>query len=139
VLGQPGRGIVGPHVDRVPRHVRRRLRGGHPSGSFLFGSVLRDRFLEQLLLVLGGTPAAVDDELDPVARGIGCGLAQGAEEGLVKVGYGGKIVVEDRRAVRDGTVRLAKCTTVLPGKDGGTVRRARRATVLAAKTTMLAG
>src|SRR5215210_6784180 len=38
VLGQPRRGIGGPDVDRVPRHVRRRLRGGHPPGGFLFGS-----------------------------------------------------------------------------------------------------
>ena len=35
VFGQPRRGIDGPDVDRVPRHVSRRVGGGHPSGSFL--------------------------------------------------------------------------------------------------------
>jgi hypothetical protein len=90
-----------------------------------------------LFLILRGTPAAVYDELDPVVRGIGCSLAQGAEEGWIKVGYGRKIVIEDRGAVGDGTVRLAKRTTVLTGKDERTARLARRATVLAAKTTVL--
>ena len=32
VLGQPRRGIGGPDVDRVPRHVRGRARGWPPSG-----------------------------------------------------------------------------------------------------------
>ena len=36
VLGQPRRGIGVPDVDRVPRHVSRRVGGGHPSGGFLF-------------------------------------------------------------------------------------------------------
>ena len=36
VLGQPRRGIGGPDVDRVPRHVSRRVGGGHPSGGFRF-------------------------------------------------------------------------------------------------------
>ncbi len=107
-----------------------------------------------MLLVLRGTPAAVDEELDPVARGISCSLAQGTEEGWIKVGYGWKIVIEARRAVGDrtvslakrttlfagkdeGTVRLAKRTTVLAGKDEVTLRLARRTTVLAAKTTVL--
>ena len=36
VLGQPRRGIGVADVDRVPRHVNRRVRGGHPPGSFLF-------------------------------------------------------------------------------------------------------
>jgi hypothetical protein len=40
-----------------------------------------------LLLVLGGTPAAIDEELDPVDRSIGCGSAQRAEEGRIEVGY----------------------------------------------------
>ena len=46
VLGQPRRGIGGPDVDRVARHVSRRARGGHPSGSFRFRAVLRDRLTE---------------------------------------------------------------------------------------------
>ena len=36
VLGQPRGGIGGPDVDRVPRHVSRRVGGGHPPGGFLF-------------------------------------------------------------------------------------------------------
>jgi hypothetical protein len=35
-LGQPRRGIEGPNVNRVPRHVSRRVGGGDPSGSFRF-------------------------------------------------------------------------------------------------------
>jgi hypothetical protein len=66
-----------------------------------------------LLLVLRGTPAAVDVELDPVARGISCSPAHGTEEGWIKVGYTGNLVVKDRRAVGDGAVSLAKRTTVL--------------------------
>ena len=38
VPGQPRRGIDVPDVDRVPRHVSRRVGGGHPSGSLLFSS-----------------------------------------------------------------------------------------------------
>ena len=90
-----------------------------------------------MLLVLRGTPAAVDEEIDPVARGISCSLAQGTEQIGVEVGYGWKIVIEDRRAVGDRTVSLAKRTTVLAGKDEVTTRLARRTTVLAAKTTVL--
>ena len=66
-----------------------------------------------MLLVLRGTPAAVDDELDPVVRGIGCRLAQGTEQSRIEVGYTRDLVVEDRRAVGDGTVGLAERTTVL--------------------------
>ena len=135
VLGQPRRGIGGPDVDRVPRHVRRRLRGGHPPGGFLFGSVLGNRLTKKLVLVLRGTPAAIDDELHPVVRGISCSLAQGTEQTGVEVGYTRNLVIEDRRAVGDGTVSLAKRTTVLTGKDAkgwGTVSLAKRTTVLTA-------
>ena len=113
VLGQPRRGLEGPDVDRVPRHVRRRVRGGHPPGGFLFGSVLRDRLTKKLILVLRGTPAAVDGELDPVVRGISRSLAQGTEQIGVEVGYTRNLVIKDRRAVGDGAVSLAKRTTVL--------------------------
>src|SRR3712207_8340692 len=41
-------------------------------------------------LVLRGTPAAIDEELDPVACSIRCGLAQGTEESWIKVGHGRK-------------------------------------------------
>ena len=123
VAGQPCRGIGRPNVDRVPRHVRRRLRGGHPTRGFLFGSVLGNRLAKKLILVVRGTPATIDEELDPVVRGISRSLAQGTEESWVKVGHTGKLVIKDRRAVGDGTVSLAKRTTVLTAK----------ATVLTAK------
>ena len=66
-----------------------------------------------MFLVLGGTPAAVDDELDPVVCGISCSLSQGIEQIGVEVGYTRNLVIEDRRAVGDGTACLAKRTTVL--------------------------
>jgi hypothetical protein len=66
-----------------------------------------------LVLVLRGTPAAVDVELDPVARGIRCGLAEGTEERRIKVGHGRIFVIEDGHAVRDDTVSLAKCTVAV--------------------------
>ena len=70
-----------------------------------------------MFLVLRGTPATVDEELDPVVRGISCSLAQGTEESWIEVGYTRNLVIEDRRAVGDGTVSLAKRTTVLTAKD----------------------
>ena len=82
-----------------------------------------------MFLVLRGTPAAIDEELDPVVCGISCSLAQGTEESWIEVGYTRNLVIEDRRAVGDGTVSFAK-RTMLAG-------RTRRATVLAAKTTVL--
>jgi hypothetical protein len=116
VLGQPRRGIEGPNVDRVPRHVSRRFRGGHPAGGFLFGSVLGNRLTKKLILVLRGTPATIDEELDPVVRGISCSLAQGTEESWIKLGYTRNLVIKGRRAVGDGTVGLTKRTTVLTAK-----------------------
>src|SRR4051812_22070558 len=77
VLGQPRRGIEGPNVDRIPRHVRRRVRGGDPSGGFLFRAILGDGLAKQLILVFWGTPATRDIELDAVVCGIRCSLAQG--------------------------------------------------------------
>jgi hypothetical protein len=74
-----------------------------------------------VLLVLRGTPATVDDELDPVVRGIGRGLAQGAEERRIEVGDTRNLVVEDRRAVGDGTVGLAERP-----RCSATARRVRR-------------
>jgi hypothetical protein len=133
-LGQPRRGIEVLNVDRVPRHVSRRLRGGHPPGGFLFGSVLGNRLTKKLILVLRGTPATIDEEPDPVVRGIGCSLAQGTEQVGVEVGYTRNLVIKDRRAVGDGTVGLAKRTTVLSGKDEVLTAKT---TVLTAKTTVL--
>jgi hypothetical protein len=73
--------------------------------------------MEELFLVLRGTPATIDDELDPVVRGIRCSLAQGTEESRIEVGYTRNLVIKDRRAVGDGTVSLAKRTTVHTAKD----------------------
>jgi hypothetical protein len=127
VFGQPRRGIEGSNVDRVPRHVSRRVGCGHPPGGFLFGSVLGHRRAKKLILVLRGTPATLDEELDPVARGISCGLAQGTEESGVEVGYTRKLVIPDRRTLGDGTVNRARRTRVLKAKT----------TVLTGKTTVL--
>jgi len=137
VLGQPRRGIGGPDVDRVPRHVSRRLRGGHPPGGFLFGSVLGNRLPKKLILILRGTPATIDVELDAGVCGIRCSLAQRTEQTGVEVGYTRNLVIKDRSAVGDGTVSLAKRTN-RRAVGGGTVRLAKRTTVLAAKTTVLA-
>jgi hypothetical protein len=51
-----------------------------------------------LFLVLRGTPAAIDEEPDPVVCGIGCSLAQGTEQIRVEVGYTRNLVIKDRRA-----------------------------------------
>jgi hypothetical protein len=72
-----------------------------------------------LFLVLRGTPATIDEELDPVVRSISCSLAQGTEERWIKVGYTRNLVIKDRRAGGDGTASLAKRTTVLTGKLAG--------------------
>jgi hypothetical protein len=72
--------------------------------------------MEELFLVLRGTPAAIDEELDPVVGGICCSLAQGTEESWIEVGYTRNLAIEDRRAVGDGTASLAKRTMVLTAK-----------------------
>jgi hypothetical protein len=46
-------------------------------------------------------------------RGISRGSAQRTEQRWVKVGHTWNLVIEDRRAVRNGTVGLAKRTTAL--------------------------
>jgi hypothetical protein len=69
--------------------------------------------MEQSFLVLRGAPAAIDEELDTVARGMSCGSAQRAEESRIEVGDTRNPVIEDRRAAGDGTASLAKGTTVL--------------------------
>jgi hypothetical protein len=72
-----------------------------------------------VFLVLRGTPAAVDLELDPVACGIGRSLADGTEEIWIEVGHARKLVIEDRPAVGDGAVRLAGHTAVFTARDVG--------------------
>ncbi len=86
--------------------------------------------MEQSFLVIRGTPATVDEERDTVVRGISCSLAQGTEQIGVKVRYTRNLVIKDRRAVGDGTVSLAKRTTVLTAK---TTALTARSTGLAAK------
>jgi hypothetical protein len=73
--------------------------------------------MEQVFLVLRGTPAAVDEELDPVAGGSGCRSAQGTEESRIEVGYTRNRVIEDRCVVGDGTVCLAEHITVFTTAD----------------------
>ena len=75
--------------------------------------------MEELLLVLRGTPATIDEELDPVVRGIRCSLAQGTEQSWIKVGDGRNLGIKDCRAVGDGTVGLAKRTARLTAKTTG--------------------
>src|SRR5262245_39412213 len=125
VLGQPLCGIGAADVDRMSGYVGRRLGGGDPSRGFLFRAVLQDRLPEEPLLVRGGTPAAVDEEHDPVIRGNrGC-LAQGAEERRVERGNSWNLVVEDRRAIGDGAAIRAERITALPRR--ATLRAARGA------------
>jgi hypothetical protein len=65
-----------------------------------------------LFLVLPGAPTTIDEELDAVVCGIRRSLAQDTEESWIKVGYTRNLVIKDRRAIGDGTVSLAKRTTV---------------------------
>jgi hypothetical protein len=90
-----------------------------------------------LLLVRPGTPATIDDELDAVVCGIGCCLAQGAEESWIKLGYTRNPVIEDRRAVRDGTISLAKRTRRAVAGLAERGGLSARSTVLTANTTVL--
>ena len=84
------------------------------------------------MLVLRRTPAAIDEELDSVRGGISCSSAQGTEQIGVEVDYTRNVLIEDRHAVGDATVSLAKRTTVLTA----TVLTA-MATLLTAKATVL--
>ena len=72
-----------------------------------------------MFLVLRGTPATIDEELDPVVLGISCSLAQGTEQIGVEVGYTRNLVIKDLRAAGDGTVSLARRTTLLTAKTTG--------------------
>ena len=94
--------------------------------------------MEQSFLIFRGTPATVDEKLDPRLRGSGRSLAQVIEERWIEVGHTRNVVVEDRRAVGDetvsrpertpalsnrraggdGTVRFARCTEVAAADDG---------------------
>jgi len=76
-----------------------------------------------LFLVLPGTPAADDVELDLVAGGTSCGSAEGTQQFRVKVGYGRNVVIEGRRADRDDSVGLVRCALMIATQ---TVVRAER-------------
>ena len=130
MVGEPRRGVARADVDRVPRHVGGRRGGGDPAGGLLLRAVFRDRVAEQVLLVRGGAPAAVDDEHDAVARGGNRSAAQSIDESGREVGDARNRVVEDRRASGDGAVGLAERPTVLSWRDG---TLAGRATVVGAR------
>src|SRR4051812_22463195 len=87
--------------------MRRRGRRAHPSGRLLLRAVLRDRFAEESLLVLGRTPAAVDEDPDPVDGRIRRRLAQSTEESRIEPGDTRDLVIEDRRARGHDAVGLA--------------------------------
>jgi hypothetical protein len=117
VFRQPRRGIGVPDVDRVSGHVRRRGRGGDPSGSFLLRAVLGDRLAKKLILVLGGAPSAVDVDVDAVVSSVCRRFAQGPEQIGVEVGYAGVLVLKHGHAVGEGTVSRGSRTTVVAAKD----------------------
>src|SRR4029079_4543438 len=83
----------------------------------LLRAVLRDRLLEEVLLVLRRTPATVDHEGNPVVGGSGCRMTQRTEQRWIEVRHTRNPVIEDRRAVGDGTVGLAQRTAVLAARD----------------------
>lgn len=61
-----------------------------------------------MFLVFPGTPATIDEELDPVVRGISRGSAQGTEQIGLEVGHGRSLVIEDRHGDGDSAMCLAK-------------------------------
>jgi hypothetical protein len=71
-----------------------------------------------LFLVLRGTPATGDVELDPVVRGISCSSVQRTEERWTELSYTRNLVVKDRRAVGDDTVSFARHTALGPVARG---------------------
>ena len=107
----------------TPRHRRARCRPRPPTRERTCAGVATHRaasssepyfddgFTEELFLVRRGAPATVDEELDPVVRGIRCSAAQGTKQISVEVGDPRDLAVKDRRAVGNGTVSLAERTT----------------------------
>ena len=72
-------------------------------------AVLGDRVAEQLLLVRGGAPAAVDEDLDP-SSAASVAARRRARAGRVEVGHPRELVVERRHAVRERAVVLGEGT-----------------------------
>ena len=56
----------------------------------------RDGFLQQPVLILRGTPAAGDDDGDPLDRGINCRCLGRVEQHRIEVGHCGMGVVKNR-------------------------------------------
>src|SRR3954451_22035554 len=81
--------------------------------------------MEESLLVLRGTPAAIDGELDPVVCGVRCRSAHRTAQVRVELGNARDLVVEDRRPVGNGTVSLAKPTATGGGGTAGLTWRTR--------------
>ena len=67
------------------RHMRRRVRGGHPSRSLLFRAVLRDRLTQQSPDT-PGAPATVHHDLEPSVQRPAAGGGHGADR--IEVGHG---------------------------------------------------
>jgi hypothetical protein len=86
--------------------------------------------MEELILVLRGTPAAVDVELDAAVSGIRRCFAQGLEQIGVEVSDAGILAIEHCHAVGDDTVSLGNGTV---GLDNGTMVLTARTMVLTAK------
>jgi hypothetical protein len=78
---------------------------------------MRDGLAEWFFLLLRGTPAAVDGELDAVVSGIRCSSMQGVEERRVQVGYPRDFFVKDRRAIGDATITFVKGTAEVTARD----------------------
>ena len=100
--------------------------------------MLRDCLTDQKFLVLRGTPATIDEEIDPDVLGISCSLAQGTEQIGGELGYTRHLVIKNRRAVGNDTVSLAKRTRPVNEKGrravgNDTVSLAKRTRAVSAK------
>ena len=114
VLGQPRGGAGGPDVDRVPRHVSRRARGWPPIGR----PPLPSRTSRSPRGgVAPGTPGNASRcrrrTATPSSAASVAARRRAPTERWIEVGDTRNLVVEDRRAVGNGTAGLAKRTTVL--------------------------
>ena len=116
---QPIAAVGRAEVDGVARDVGGGGGCGRPPRRRPLGSVRRDRLAQQMLLVRRRAPAAVHHERDAVARGVRRGPPEGREQGRVEVRDTRHLVVEDRRALGDGTVGLAERAAEVGAGRGG--------------------
>jgi hypothetical protein len=91
-----------------------------------------------LFLVLPRTPAAGDEELDPVLDGTPRSAPDGTEQIGVEVGHPWVLAVKHGDSIGEESVSLPKCSTVLRTRShlavgGDTGRLAKRTRGLAAK------